>query len=98
MASMLQRQELSNGSVVYCSPLLRERGVRHAFSTRLGGISPEPFASMNLGNPNGCAIQDDYERIWENYRMLQRSVGLDDREKPCRVHQVHGNVVASTKL
>ncbi|HEX4795677.1 MAG TPA: peptidoglycan editing factor PgeF [Humisphaera sp.] len=94
---MLQRHESSNGIVVYLSPLLRERGVRHAFSTRLGGISPEPFASMNLGNPNGCAIQDDYERIWENYRMLQRSVGLDAHEKPCRVHQVHGNVVVSTK-
>jgi len=95
---MLQRHELPNGIVAYLSPLLGERGIRHAFSTRLGGISPQPFASMNLGNPNGCATQDDYARIWENYRLLERATGLSDHDKPCRVHQVHGNTVVATRV
>jgi hypothetical protein len=90
---MLQRKTYSNGIVVYHSPLLAAADVRHVFSTRLGGISPVPFDSMNLGNPSGCPIQDDYERIWENYRLLQETAGLPHRDKPHRVHQVHGRVV-----
>ena len=85
---MLEHREI-DGVVFYVSPLLCAARVSHAFSTRLGGISPPPFDSLNLGNPNGCDIADDYERIWENYRILHRAAGCD-LEKPCRVHQVHG--------
>ncbi len=93
---MLQRRTASNGVVFYASPLLERAGVPHAFSTRHGGISPAPFDSMNLGNPNGCDIQDDYERIWENYRLLQSAAGCGGREL-CRVHQVHSaGVVRAT--
>lgn len=91
---MLQRHKAANGVVVYISPLLREMRVPHAFSTRLGGRSPAPFDSLNLGNPNGCAVQDDYERIWENYRLLQEAAGCEDREL-CRVHQVHGHLAVT---
>ena len=90
---MLQRRFFPSDIVAYVSPLLESQGVRHAFSTRLGGMSPPPFASMNLGNPNGCEIQDDYERIWENYRRLQAAIGMNE-DRPCRVHQVHGNTIA----
>lgn len=86
---MLVRRENSQGLVYYSSPLLESTGVRHAFSTRLGGLSPAPFDSLNLGNPNGCEIQDPYERIWENYAILHHAIGADERP-PCRVHQVHG--------
>jgi hypothetical protein len=86
---MFQHHTADNGVVFYYSPLLRAAGVAHAFSTRIGGISPAPFDSLNLGNPNGCEIQDDYDRIWENYRLLHRAAGCHE-EKPCRVHQVHG--------
>ena len=61
----------------------------HAFSTRLGGISPPPFDSMNLGNPSGCETQDPYDHIWENYHRLQTAIGCRER-RLCRVHQVHG--------
>jgi hypothetical protein len=93
---MLKRETAANGVNFYFSPLLRSIGVAHAFSTRIGGISPAPFDSLNLGNPNGCDIQDDYERIWENYRLLQRSAGCGE-EKPCRIHQVHGAGVVRVK-
>jgi YfiH family protein len=47
---------------------------------------------MNLGNPNGCAVQDDDDRIAENYRLLQTAIGCGDRER-FWVHQVHGGEV-----
>src|SRR4051812_2979019 len=65
---MLQRQTTADGIVFYASPQLRAAGVPHAFSSRLGGVSRPPFDSMNLGNPNGCDVQDDYENVWANYR------------------------------
>ncbi len=90
---MLDRIVSPDGVVFYRSARLADAGVPHAFSTRVGGISPPPFNSMNLGNPNGCGIQDDYGRIWANYRTLQAAVGCGGREL-FRVHQVHGAVVA----
>jgi YfiH family protein len=55
-------------------------------------LSPAPFDSLNLGNPSGCDVQDDYERIYENYRLLQSAIGCADRTR-CWVHQVHGGAV-----
>jgi len=91
MATMERRTV--NGVTFYASPLLERRGVPHAFSTRLGGVSPAPFDSLNLGNPNGCAVQDDSTRVMENYRLLQEAAGCGRREL-CHVHQVHGAAVS----
>jgi YfiH family protein len=89
---MLYRKTSPTGVTFYASPLLERVGVPHAFSTRLGGISRAPFDSLNLGNPNGCAVQDVYENVWENYRILQAAAGCGGREL-CHVHQVHGAAV-----
>ncbi len=89
---MLQRITAANGVVFYQSLLLAAAGVPHAFSTRLGGQSRAPFDSLNLGNPNGCAVQDEYEHIWQNYRLLQAAAGCPDAEL-CHVHQVHAATV-----
>lgn len=91
---MLQRRISPQGPVYYISPSLEQIGVPHAFSTRIGGLSPSPFDSLNLGNPNGCAVQDDYERIYENYRLLQSAIGCAAHTR-LWVHQVHGAEVAS---
>jgi hypothetical protein len=93
---MLKRQSSANGVVYYVSPLLQAAGVPHAFSTRVGGISPPPFDSLNLGNPGGCQFQDDDDRIAENYRRLQDAAGCDAC-KPCRVYQVHGSDVVRVR-
>ena len=61
---------------------------------RIGGVSPSPFDSMNLGNPGGCEIQDEDERIAENYRRLQSAIGCAGHLR-LSVHQVHGGIVAS---
>jgi hypothetical protein len=89
---MLYRKTSPTGVTFYASPLLERVGVPHAFSTRLGGISRAPFDSLNLGNPNGCAVQDAYEHVWENYRILQAAAGCAGGEL-CHVHQVHGAAV-----
>lgn len=91
---MLEHVTTIDGLVYYRSPLLDRAAVPHAFSTRLGGISPAPFDSLNLGNPSGCDIQDDYDRIHDNYRILQRAIGIDDRQRVW-MHQVHGGDVVT---
>jgi YfiH family protein len=93
---MLQRRTAPNGVVIYLSPLLESIGVPHAFSTRIGGTSPAPFDSLNLGNPIGCGVQDDYPRILSHYPLLQAAAGCPVGEW-CRVHQVHGPGVVRVK-
>lgn len=93
---MLERCENENGLVYYASPKLRALGVRHAFSTRLGGISKPPFDSLNMGNPNGAEIQDDYANIWQNYRLLLTEIDCP-ADPPLRVHQVHGGDVTEVR-
>ena len=78
-------EEKENGIVYMRSTLI---GAKHAFTTRLGGVSEGPFASFNLGANRG----DDPEAVRENYRRLCAlfGVGVDD----CAVtNQVHKNTV-----
>ncbi|MGE3107255.1 MAG: peptidoglycan editing factor PgeF [Phycisphaerales bacterium] len=97
---MLQRRVIPDPSrpenpvVFYASPLLESIGVPHAFSTRLGGVSRSPFDTMNLGNPNGCDIQDPAQNLANNHARLFSAAGLHDRPRHARVHQVHANAVA----
>src|SRR3954469_22361876 len=94
---MLKRRTTPDGSLAwYASPLLERARAPHAFSTRLGGVSPAPFDSLNLGNPNGCPVQDDTDRIAENYRRLLAAAGCGGR-RLCRVHQVHGSAVVRVR-
>src|SRR3954451_1303945 len=90
---MLERTTAKDGVVFYRSPLLAKVGVPHAFSTRLGGVSAAPFDSLNLGNPNGCPIQDDRQNIAKNYDRLHAAAGLAGRPR-AYVWQVHGDAVA----
>src|SRR5829696_7758316 len=90
---MLQRRTAPNGVVFYASPLLEQIGVPHAFSTRLGGTSPPPFDSLNLGNPTGDGTpRDSYPRILSHYPLLLEAAGCPSGEW-CRLHQVHGATV-----
>jgi YfiH family protein len=60
-------------------------GARVAFSTRAGGVSAGPFASLNLG----YLTDDETSAVVENRRRLTSALGLD----PDRVligRQVHG--------
>jgi len=77
----------------YQSTMLSAAGIPHGFSTRLGGVSAQPFDSLNLGNPSGTAVQDDPDRIATNYRLFLSATGMGRREL-IRVHQMHGAEVA----
>jgi YfiH family protein len=90
---MLLERIATDGVVFYVSPRLRAAGVKHAFSTRVGGVSAGPFDSLNLGNPGACAVRDDVDHIRQNYRRLAGAAGLDGRQLR-RVRQVHGSAVA----
>ena len=48
------------------SRLLERAGFRHGFSTRRGGVSEGPFASLNLGVAAAPGDPDLLERIIEN--------------------------------
>ena len=74
-----------NGVVTMSCPLLP---VRHAFTTRFGGVSRGVFASLNLGETRG----DDPESVRENYRRLGEATGIDTVHM-AYTKQVHGNAV-----
>ncbi len=77
------------------SPLLGECGfVRHAFSTRQGGVSEAPFGSLNLGEAEG----EEPERVRENRRRFFASADLSPG-RVAEVRQVHGvNVIAAEEI
>jgi len=59
-----------------------------AFSTRVGGVSAGPFASLNLGR----LTDDDPDAVEENRRRLCEAAGAD-RERLTFNRQVHGTAV-----
>lgn len=63
-------------------------GASHGFSTRIGGVSPDPWQSLNLGVNSG----DDPAHVRENFRRFCDAVGTDAN---CLVknHQVHSDIV-----
>ena len=89
---MLARVTLPNGVVVYQSRMLAAVGVAHAFSTRIGGVSPAPFDTLNLGNPQG-AVQDSGDNLQRNFAILLSALGLSNVPM-ATVQQVHGCEVA----
>src|SRR5436189_2045664 len=90
----LQRRRTDSGIVIYVSPLVEATGAVHAFSTRGGGVSDGPFASLNLGTigAGDGSEQDALENIRENYRRLLTVLAAQDRQR-CWIRQVHGNAV-----
>jgi hypothetical protein len=63
-------------------------GIEHAFSTRQGGVSRPPFATLNLGQ----SVGDDPAAVEENRRRFfgAHSIGP---ERVARVWQAHGDRV-----
>jgi YfiH family protein len=60
-------------------------GARAAFSTRLGGVSPEPFESLNVAVKTG----DDPDRVRENRHRLAEALGRSPADVVMG-RQVHG--------
>lgn len=85
----------SRGVTFLASELLdRIQGVRHGFSTRVGGLSPAPWNTLNLGFSSG----DDDERIRGNWKRFLDSSGIGQRPLVhlTQIHSAHGHLVART--
>jgi YfiH family protein len=65
---------------------LQEQGLIHGISTRLGGVSLDPYNSLNLG----IGTKDDKEAIWENRQLFCQALNLD-AEDAVTAFQVHGD-------
>lgn len=72
--------------IVYITfPLLEKTNiVRHAFTTRLGGVSEGMYSSMNMSFTNG----DSERKVFENYRRICSVIGTD-HEKAVFSQQTH---------
>jgi len=60
-------------------------GVEVSFTTRAGGVSAGPYASLNLG----AATKDDPERVFENRRRAVAQID-GDASTAAMAFQVHG--------
>ena len=66
--------EKNNGGVIYMtSPAIKSR---HAFTTRIGGVSTGIHESFNLGESRG----DEPSLVEENYRRLEKVLGVGQGE------------------
>jgi purine-nucleoside/S-methyl-5'-thioadenosine phosphorylase / adenosine deaminase len=63
-------------------------GYAIAFTTRVGGVSKGPYASLNLGRKSG----DHVDRVDENRRLMCEALGTDV-DKLALNYQVHSNRV-----
>jgi len=60
-----------DGVVYLTFPLFEKAGIKHGFSTKLGGVSIGDCATMNLSFTRG----DDEKAVLENHRRFANAVG-----------------------
>ncbi len=75
----------ANGVKYITFEILSKAGLKHGFSTCVGGVSAASYQSMNLGFNRG----DSYENVIENHRLFSEAVGYDYK-KTVLSDQIHG--------
>lgn len=74
---MIKSQNLNinekNGVTFVTFPVLEKYGIKHAFSTRLGGVSDGIYSSMNLSFSQG----DNPDNVLENYKRICNAIDVD---------------------
>ncbi len=70
---------------------LRDLGVPHGFTTRVGGYSSGLFASLNFGNPGELPAdrRDPAATIRRNFDLVLSALGVPNA-RLVQIHQVHG--------
>ncbi len=63
-----------NGLLYFTFPLFDKHGIKHAFTTRLGGVSEGQYSTFNASFLNG----DNRDAVYENWRRLCHAIGLDE--------------------
>lgn len=61
-------EQEKEGVVFYTIPAFTALGVRHGFTSRIGGVSEGEYASLNLSFKR----EPDSERVRENFRRRQK--------------------------
>jgi YfiH family protein len=79
----------SNGVPLLRAPTLQGDEAMHGFTTRIGGVSASPFATLNLGR----GVGDVPERVEANRRRVMEALGCDPAGQ-VEASQVHGREVA----
>lgn len=73
-----------NGVTYMTFDLLEKAGVKHGFSTRLGGVSEGVYESLNLGFNRG----DKDENVRENFKRIAGALDMN-YERMCFSKQTH---------
>lgn len=81
-------RQQDRGVPFYACPDPAWAGAAHGFSTRLGGVSPAPMDSLNLGASRG----DDPANLRENFSRFCAAVGTDPNAL-VKNQQVHSDIV-----
>lgn len=83
-----------NGEVVfYTFPKIEKAGgVKHGFSTRLGGVSTGHCSSMNFGH----SVGDEVSAVEENFRIFSSALGVNS-ENIVLSQQTHTNNIRVVK-
>lgn len=83
------QENRKDGVLYFTFPMLsRQKEFIHGFSSRIGGVSRNEFAQMNLSFSRG----DDKEHVKENYRRIAAAIGFKDSRIVCS-DQTHTNHV-----
>lgn len=85
----LEFYQHANGVLWAAFPFLQQYGLRHAISTRKGGVSVGLLGGLNLG----IKVGDDPENIVVNRRLFCDTLGIHP-ESVVFSGQVHGNRIA----
>jgi YfiH family protein len=95
----------------YTFPLLDEQPVVHGIFTRRGGVSPAPFASLNLGGYLGdpranqienrrrifAACDRPVETIYDPWQVHGTHVLCVERPRPLEAEHVKGDVILTDR-
>jgi YfiH family protein len=84
----------NNGLIYYrFANLASHDEVTHGVFTRLGGVSPSPYGSLNVGH----CVGDEGELVDANHDRVCEALGVS-RGDVATAHQVHGSGVAPVGL
>jgi YfiH family protein len=78
----------ANGIKYFSSPLLQGKGVTHGFLTRIGGVSPAPYASLNFD----ARDTDPAENVEKNKALFHEAFDVPTG-RLVTVSQVHGKEI-----
>lgn len=89
MTGMFKAVQIDNLLILRSSLIESFGGLRHAFSTRIGGVSPAPWDSLNLGLDTG----DSRDNVAKNRALFTAILNATPAQLACG-QQVHGDTIA----